>query len=151
MLHPRPLNSNKESKDSERQVVKKAIKRDILLFANVHVENVVALTIFTFHTGKDHNTVSAASSCLKEDTLHIATSSLLATMEADTDGLDRNKGNCYSNVGVFSAPQSQPDGLLYATVSFNKYTDCSTDTPPPAEVTYCTIKRADGSAVAACC
>ncbi|XP_031720736.1 uncharacterized protein LOC116393001 [Anarrhichthys ocellatus] len=118
--------------------------------------------IHTF-SGKNHDPVNATVSCQKQDGHHITTPSSTANEYRETDsrtnsisstvqhqdfGGDRSD-NIYSNVSVSSGSQIQPDGLLYTTVSFNKHTDGSADTPGTAELTYSAINHdaADESAV----
>ncbi|XP_054460772.1 uncharacterized protein LOC129096119 isoform X2 [Anoplopoma fimbria] len=113
-------------------------------------------------SGKNHDTVYSTVSRGKQDGHHTTTSSSTANEDQETDGRttsilssstvqhqgDRSN-NIYSNVSVSSASQIQPDGLLYTTVSFNKHTEASTDTPGTAELTYSTINHeaTDKSAV----
>ncbi|KAK9539858.1 hypothetical protein VZT92_002346 [Zoarces viviparus] len=116
--------------------------------------------IHTF-SGKNHDPVNATVSRQKQDGHHISTPSSTANGYQETDGRtnsisstaqhqdfgDDHSDNIYSNDSVSS--QIQPDGLLYATVSFNKHADGSADTPDTAELTYSAINHnaTDESAV----
>ncbi|XP_044046853.1 CMRF35-like molecule 5 isoform X2 [Siniperca chuatsi] len=106
---------------------------------------------------EDHDTVYATLSSQKQDTHHIITSSSTANEYQKSDGRTNSilsssplqhrvtsrdpADKIYSSVTVSLEPQIQPDGLFYSTVSFNKYTNCSTATPRTAAVTYSTIKH----------
>ncbi|XP_044046852.1 CMRF35-like molecule 1 isoform X1 [Siniperca chuatsi] len=108
-------------------------------------------------SGEDHDTVYATLSSQKQDTHHIITSSSTANEYQKSDGRTNSilsssplqhrvtsrdpADKIYSSVTVSLEPQIQPDGLFYSTVSFNKYTNCSTATPRTAAVTYSTIKH----------
>ncbi|XP_040892466.1 uncharacterized protein LOC121180859 [Toxotes jaculatrix] len=106
-------------------------------------------------SGKDHNTVRAAPSRLKQDPDHITTAPSTANEDEDTDSRTNSilsssagrhqdtSGNqaddLYSNVTILSETQDQAEGLFYSTIIFNKHTNCTTVTPNPALVTYSTI------------
>ncbi|XP_041642034.1 uncharacterized protein LOC121508954 [Cheilinus undulatus] len=89
---------------------------------------------------KVEDTVYAAPSNMKQDG-HITTSSSVSKEDQHTADTSRDvANNIYSNITISSKPQVEPDGLFYATVSFNRHTDCSTMTPRLTEVTYSAIE-----------
>lgn len=105
-------------------------------------------------SGNDNNTVYAAHSSQNQDGHHITTSSSTANGDKETDSRSLSSStvqhkdtrgdrsdNIYSNVAVSSEPQTQPDGLFYSTVSFNRRTENSDDAPRSAALTYSTIKH----------
>ncbi|AWP06010.1 Hypothetical protein SMAX5B_007422 [Scophthalmus maximus] len=123
----------------------------------------VVLLIFFRHrnkdantsSGKNHNTIYASPSSLKQNAKH-STSSSAANEDDDTDETktDGNFGlsadqhqdtsrdhadNCYFSGAISSEPQNQPDDLFYTTVSLNTHTHRSSVTPRPAVVTYSTV------------
>ncbi|KAM8773757.1 CMRF35-like molecule 7 isoform 2-T2 [Acanthopagrus schlegelii] len=106
-------------------------------------------------SGKVQDTVYATPLCQRQDAHHTTTSSSTATeVQGTGDGADnilslpavrhqctsKDQGaSIYSNISVSSESQTQPDGLVYSTVTFNRH--CDSVKPRPAVVTYSTINN----------
>lgn len=96
-------------------------------------------TVITPHTGKVQETVYATPLCQKQEAGG-GTDNIVSSPSVQHQRTSKDQGNSiYSNVSVSSEAQTQPDGLVYSTVSFSKH--CSSVTPSPATVTYSTINN----------
>lgn len=95
--------------------------------------------VITPHTGKVQDTVYATPLCQRQEAHHTTTSSSTATEVQGTGGGKDQGASIYSNISVSSESQTQPDGLVYSTVTFNRH--CDSVKPRPAVVTYSTVNN----------
>ncbi|KAM9363633.1 uncharacterized protein ABDE67_018362 [Symphorus nematophorus] len=121
----------------------------------------MVLLIFFRHPSRDistssgevHDTVYATPFCQNQDShqntstanedqeTEGGTNNIFSSSSAQLQDVGRDQtDSIYSNVTVSSEPEIQPDSLFYSTVTYNKYTDCSTVTAHTAVITYSTIK-----------
>ncbi|XP_036978452.1 CMRF35-like molecule 7 isoform X3 [Acanthopagrus latus] len=90
-------------------------------------------------SGKVQDTVYATPLCQRQEAHHTTTSSSTATEVQGTGGGKDQGASIYSNISVSSESQTQPDGLVYSTVTFNRH--CDSVKPRPAVVTYSTVNN----------